>query len=120
MAKKKATKKTAAKPKAKAKAPKRATVRKTVKKAKPKAGPGKGAYNGSSELGEKLRAFRTKRGLSLPEAGALMRPPISAQAWSDVERGHRRSLDWIYAAAVGLGVSPQSLDPRLTKTAAVK
>lgn len=64
---------------------------------------------------ERLRAARKAIGISCAEAGAYMSPPISGQSWGDAERGGYRSLDWWYAAALALDVSPHTIDDRLAR-----
>jgi transcriptional regulator with XRE-family HTH domain len=64
--------------------------------------------------GARLRAAREAAGLSQAAAAARMGGDVSAQYWSDVERGRRKpSLEWLWEAAQALGCDPHGLDERL-------
>jgi transcriptional regulator with XRE-family HTH domain len=64
--------------------------------------------------GDRLRAARIAAGLTQAEAAARMPGKVSARRWSDMENGQRvPSLEWLWDAAMALGVDPSGLDERL-------
>lgn len=63
---------------------------------------------------DRLKAAREAAGLSQSQAAAKMPGRVTAQYWSDVERGRRApSLEWLWEAARAVGCDPHGLDGRL-------